>query len=59
MFYLPLPNHIAYSIRTNPIIVEIMITTKIQTGHRAPQIGKTLEFDQACGMRILRRGIWL
>ena len=59
MTYLPLPDRAAYSIRANLIIVEILITAKIQTGHRAPQIGKTLEFEQACGMRILRRGIWL
>jgi len=59
MTYLPLPDRAAYSIRANLIIVEILITAKIQTGHRAPQIGKTLEFEQTCGMRILRRGIWL
>ncbi|HIJ51776.1 MAG TPA: hypothetical protein HPP66_01320 [Planctomycetes bacterium] len=54
-----MPDHTAYSVRANLIIVENLITAKIQTGHSAPQMGKTLEFEQACGMRILRRGIWL
>jgi hypothetical protein len=58
MTYLSLPDRTAYSIRANLIIVETLITAKIQTGHRAPQIGKMLEFEQACGIRILRRGIW-
>lgn len=51
MTYLPLPDRTAHSIRANIIIVENLITAKIQTGYRAPQIGKTLEFEQACGMR--------
>jgi len=59
MTYLPLPDHTAYSIRANLIIVEILIIAKIQTGHRAPQFGKTLEFEQAFGMRTLRRATWL
>jgi len=50
MAYLPLPDRTAYSIRANPIIVEILITAKIQTGHRTPQMGKTLKFEQACGL---------
>jgi hypothetical protein len=59
MTYLPLPDRAAYSICANFIIVEILITVKMQTGHRVPQMDKTLEFEQACGMRILRRCIWL
>ena len=53
MPYLPLPVHTAYSIRANVISVEILITPKIQPGHRAPQMGKTLEFEQACGLANL------
>ena len=53
MNYSPLPDRTAYSIRANLIIVEILITPKIQPGHRAPQMGKTLEFEQACGLANL------
>ena len=50
MTYLPLPDRTAYSIRANVISVEILITPKIQPGHRAPQMGKPLEFEKACGL---------
>jgi hypothetical protein len=53
---LPLQPHAAYSIRDNVISVEILITPKIQPGHRAPQMGKTPEFDQACGLAYLAPG---
>jgi len=59
MTYLPLPNRTAYSISANVIIVEILITAKIQTGHRAPQMARHWSLSKLVGLRILRRGIWV